>query len=119
MTEIASVASSAVPTVAVAETAAPAAFAASAASAAASVAVAAAKNVEPPAKTQEGLQKQIDRVLEDTDTSLRFRVDDESKRIVVSVLDGAGEVILQIPDEAALEVARRFASTGSLLELKA
>lgn len=114
MTEIASVASPPRPAIAVAETVA----VARPADPAGPMPDAALERAEPPAKTRQGLQEQIDRVLENTDTSLRFRVDDESKRIVVSVLDGAGEVILQIPDEAALEIARRLARTGSLLELK-
>lgn len=73
----------------------------------------------PPPPTREALQRQIDRVLEDANTSLRFRVDDDSDRIVVSVIDGRGEVIMQIPDETALALARRLASSGSLLDFKA
>jgi uncharacterized FlaG/YvyC family protein len=73
----------------------------------------------PPAPTREALQRQIDRVLEDANTSLRFRVDDVSDRVVVSVIDGRGEVIMQIPDETALALARRLARDGSLLDLKA
>lgn len=62
------------------------------------------------------LQKQLERAMADSQiqTNLRFRVDEEANRIVVSVVDsGTGEVILQIPDEAALTVARRLAATGS------
>lgn len=76
-------------------------------------------NVIPPAPTREALQKQIDRVLEEANTSLRFRVDDDAGRVIVSVVDGRGEVVLQIPDETALAIARRLARSGSLLELKA
>lgn len=65
------------------------------------------------------LQKQLDDLLADSDTSLRFRVDGTSHRIVVSVLDHEGAVILQIPDETALTIARRLALTGSLLDARA
>lgn len=77
---------------------------------------------EPPSRAEqkrEALQAQIDRVLANADTSLRFRVDEESERVVVSVLDGRGDVILQVPNEAALEIARRLARTGALVEEKA
>lgn len=73
---------------------------------------------EPP-HTSATLQRQLDAMLADSDTSLRFRVDDQAHRIVVSVLDHEGEVILQIPSEAALVIARRLAVTGSLLDTRA
>lgn len=73
---------------------------------------------EKPAAA-DALQEQIDRVLAEADTSLRFRVDEEARRVVVSVLDGAGEVVMQIPDEAALAVARHLARHGTLLAEKA
>lgn len=80
----------------------------------------AAPDAMPPAeKTREALQAQIDRVLKDADTSLRFRVDEESERVVVSVLDGRGDVILQVPNEAALALARRVATNRPLVEAKA
>lgn len=62
------------------------------------------------------LQKQLEYAMADTrvQTNLRFRVDEEARRIVVSVVDSeTGETILQIPDDAALAVARRLAETGS------
>ena len=65
--------------------------------------------------TASELQKQIEQALADArvQTNLRFRVDEDTNRIVVSVVDSdTGETILQIPDEAALAVARRFAATG-------
>ncbi|GAB1596624.1 flagellar protein FlaG [Lysobacter claricitrinus] len=70
-------------------------------------------------RTPAALQKQLDELIADSDTSLRFRVDNASHRIVVSVLDHEGAVILQIPDEAALAIARRLAITGSLLDARA
>lgn len=78
-----------------------------------------AADAPPAAQTRKALQAQIDRVLADADTSLRFRVDEEAERIVVSVLDRRGDVILQVPNEAALTLARRFARSGSLLEATA
>ncbi|CAA9334635.1 MAG: hypothetical protein AVDCRST_MAG71-1916 [uncultured Lysobacter sp.] len=73
---------------------------------------------EPAPHSPSELQVQLDRILEDANTSLRFRVDDESQRVVVAVIDGKGEVIMQIPDEAALAVARQLAKSGTLLDLK-
>lgn len=72
----------------------------------------------PPTDRTE-LQRQLDEVLSESDTSLRFRVDEESQRVVISVLDGSGELVMQIPDEAALAVARHLAKTGTLLSAKA
>ncbi len=65
--------------------------------------------------TASELQKQIEQALADArvQTNLRFRVDEDANRIVVSVVDAdTGETIVQIPDETALAVARRLAATG-------
>lgn len=65
--------------------------------------------------TASELQKQIEQTLAESrvQTNLRFRVDEDANRVVVSVVDSdTGETILQIPDEAALTVARRLAATG-------
>ncbi|WP_374249585.1 flagellar protein FlaG [Thermomonas sp.] len=61
------------------------------------------------------LQKQLDEAMAQsrTQTSLRFRVDEDVKRIVVSVVDENGKTIMQIPDAAALALAKRLAETGS------
>lgn len=76
-----------------------------------------AAQAQPQGKPTAGeLQQQIEKALADSrvQTNLRFRVDEEARRIVVSVVDAdTGETILQIPDEAALAVARRLAATGS------
>lgn len=72
-----------------------------------------------PPRTSAALQQQLDAMLAESDTSLRFRVDDQAHRVVVSVLDHEGEVILQIPSETALTLARRLAVTGSLLDTRA
>ncbi|WP_256644831.1 flagellar protein FlaG [Thermomonas paludicola] len=87
---------------------------ATATSAAAEAAVAA--NQAKKERAAEELQKQLDEAMSHstTRTSLRFRVDDEAHRIVVSVVDSdSGKTIAQIPDETALALARRLAETGS------
>lgn len=71
------------------------------------------------ARSAGAMQEQIDRVLADAQTSLRFRVDEESNRVVVAVLDGRGDVILQVPNEAALALAKRIARGGSLIDDRA
>lgn len=68
-------------------------------------------------KTQDAreLQRQLEHAMVEArvQTSLRFRVDEDANRIVVSVVDSdTGETIVQIPDETALTVARRLAATG-------
>ena len=46
--------------------------------------------------------------------SLRFRVDPEAGRVVVSVVDAeTGDVLRQIPSEEALAIAQSLADTGS------
>jgi len=72
-----------------------------------------------PAQTSEALQEQLDRALAHASSSLRFRVDEIAQRVVVSVLDAEGEVVMQIPDEAALAIAHRLARTGALLDEQA
>lgn len=62
------------------------------------------------------LQKQIDTVMAQANvqTSLQFRVDDDVGEVVVSVVDSdSGETIMQIPNEAALAIAKRLAEFGS------
>jgi len=47
-------------------------------------------------------------------SSLRFRVDPDAGRIVVSVVDAAtGDLLRQIPSEDALAMAKSLAATGS------
>jgi flagellar protein FlaG len=63
---------------------------------------------------KEDLQRQLDEVMKDVQTSLRFRVDDDSNRVVVSIVDQAsGDVIQQIPSEVSLRIAQRMAELGS------
>ncbi|GHA90101.1 flagellar protein FlaG [Cognatilysobacter bugurensis] len=123
MTEIASIAPS-TPWLAPVDTAAPAPVPAASIAPSPAVGQPAAEAaprdaLEPAERSKKALQAQIDRVLAETQTTLRFRVDEASDRVVVSVLDRRGEVILQVPNETALTLARRVASTGSLVEAKA
>ena len=74
----------------------------------------ASREAERKPEDSEDLQRQLDDTLKDVQTSLRFRVDDEVNRVVVSVVDrGSGDVIYQIPSEAALQIAKRMAELGS------
>ena len=58
------------------------------------------------------LQATLDRFLQDSRTSLRFRVDAEADRVIVTVVDADGQPILQVPSETALRIARSLAATG-------
>lgn len=90
--------------------AAPEAVPASAA-AVAVVAPSAAAAGEPV--TRDALQKQVNALLAATPTALQFRVDDEVGRLVVSVVDEeSGDVLLQIPGEVALRIAKSLANNG-------
>lgn len=65
------------------------------------------------------LQTQIDQALAGAQTNLSFRVDSEANRVVVSVMDQQGEVLMQIPSDAALAYARRVADGGPLVKASA
>lgn len=59
------------------------------------------------ARDLEAATAQIERFVRSSGRSLQFRVDDDSGRVVVSVRDAdTGELIRQIPSEAALRIAR-------------
>jgi flagellar protein FlaG len=77
--------------------------------------LAARENRETAEKpSAETLQQELDATMKDVQTSLRFRVDDEANRVVVSVVDqGSGDVIYQIPSDVALRIAKRMAELGS------
>lgn len=79
------------------------------------VEAAVAANQARKERAAEALQKQLDAAMAQsrTKTSLRFRVDEDAKRIVVSVVDENGKTVMQIPDDAALALAKRLAETGS------
>lgn len=53
-------------------------------------------------------------------THLRFHVEEGLGCIAVSVIDErSGEVLMQVPSEAALRIARRLHEGGSLLDAEA
>lgn len=68
------------------------------------------------AGAEETLKQMIEQALNESrvQTNLKFRVDKDANRVVVSVIDSeTGETIMQIPDDAVLAVAKRLADTGS------
>lgn len=63
--------------------------------------------------TSDALQKQLDKLLATTQSALQFRVDEDADRLVVSVVDQAsGDVLLQIPTDVALRIAKSLADNG-------
>ncbi|HEY0973293.1 MAG TPA: flagellar protein FlaG [Solimonas sp.] len=53
--------------------------------------------------------KQFERAAHEAGAALDFRIDEDSQRLVVSVVDrGSGEVLRQIPSEEALRIARHL-----------
>jgi len=69
------------------------------------------------AKSVEEAAGQLSDYVEQLGAELRFRVDEDSGRVVVSVVDTAsGDVLLQMPSEEALRLARMLedgAGTGN------
>lgn len=68
--------------------------------------VTAVHNIE---KTR-GESTQLDQanVVTNRDTSLKFRIDQDSERLVVSLLDSDGSLIRQMPSELILRLAQRI-----------
>lgn len=63
----------------------------------------------------EAALQEANRALHAADMSFRFAYDDDTKRIVVSVLDeSTGKVIRQIPSEEQLAIAARLRVTAGL-----
>lgn len=57
----------------------------------------------------EAAREWMDRRAQEAGAELEFRIDEDSGRVVVSVLDrGSGEVLRQIPSEEALRIARHL-----------
>lgn len=70
--------------------------------------------------TPHALQRQLEALVEPTRTRLRFKVEEDLGQVAVSVIDErTGEVILQVPSETALRLARRLREHGGLLDERA
>ncbi len=66
------------------------------------------------------LQRQLEALVEPTRTRLRFKVEEDLGQVAVSVIDErTGDVILQVPSETALRIARRLREHGRLLDERA
>jgi flagellar protein FlaG len=63
----------------------------------------------------ESAAKQIESYLKSIGRELRFSVDEESGRTVITVRDSSGEVVRQIPNDEALRLARRLGNLPSAL----
>lgn len=65
-------------------------------------------------QTRENIQRALEEIaqrMESTQTNLQFRLDDDSGRVVVSVVDARdGKVLKQIPSEVVLRIARAIDS---------
>lgn len=70
-----------------------------------------------PARDLEAATAQIEQFVRSSGRNLQFRVDDDSGRVVVSVRDSdTGELIRQIPSEAALRIAKSLESGQTALD---
>jgi len=68
-------------------------------------------SVGEQAENLQGAVSQINDYVQNLQRNLQFRVDEETGKDVVTVIDTASEeVIRQIPSEEALELARRLAA---------
>ncbi len=55
------------------------------------------------------LAKESNKILENVQRNLEFKVDDTTKQVVMTIVDKeSGEVIRQLPSEEALELAKRM-----------
>lgn len=76
---------------------------------------------EPNAEQLAEMAEQMDKFVGSFTHELKFRVDEDSGRNVVTVLDSkSGDTIRQIPTEELLEVVARLAeASGGLIDVKA
>lgn len=85
-------------------------------------AVQAAGQAQAPALSPEQLEQlagQMQEFIGSFNRNLQFKVDEDSGRNVVTVLDDSGEVIRQIPSEELLDVITRLAeASGGLIDIK-
>ena len=62
----------------------------------------------------ESLAKEGNKILENVQRNLRFRVDESTQKVIMSLVDKrTGDVVRQIPTEEAMEVIRRMQETES------
>lgn len=60
-----------------------------------------------PASSLEAALESINDSLRAWSTGVRFEMDDDAQRLVISIIDSStGEVLRQIPSEAVLQVAK-------------
>jgi len=72
-----------------------------------------AKSTPPPAPDMQQAIEQIERYLERHRNDLQFRVDGDSGRVVMSIVDRRdGTVLRQSPNEDVLRIARLLAQDG-------
>ena len=71
--------------------------------------------------TPESPFEEINAAMQAWDTGMRFEIDEDTQRLVVSVIDTqSGEVLRQIPSEEVLHVAKMITQfQGNLLNTKA
>lgn len=76
---------------------------------------------EPTAEQLTEMAEQMDKFVGSFTHELKFRVDEDSGRSVVTVLDSkSGDTIRQIPTEELLDVIARLAeASGGLIDVKA
>ncbi|BCG62735.1 MAG: flagellar protein FlaG [Methyloprofundus sp.] len=59
------------------------------------------------------LAEEGNKILENVQRNLQFKIDDSTKQVVMSIVDKkTGEVIKQIPSEEVLEMAQRLQESG-------
>lgn len=78
------------------------------------------QKAEPSAEQLAEMAEQMDKFVGSFTHELKFRVDEDSGRNVVTVLDSkSGDTIRQIPTEELLEVIARLAeASGGLIDVK-
>jgi flagellar protein FlaG len=80
-------------------------------------AVVVAPVVDVPLRDLKAASAEIERFVRSAGRSLQFRVDDDSGRVVVSVRDAeTGELIRQIPSDAALRIAKSIQQEQAVVD---
>jgi flagellar protein FlaG len=77
--------------------------------------------IEPPQSSLEKALESVNNSLKAWSTGIRFDMDEDAQRLVVSIVDSAsGEVLRTIPSEAVLRVAKMIVQLqGSGVDTKA